>query len=99
MKKFVLFILFSFTVATAMHATDKRPVNTIQETTQQELVSVVGNKLYITAKAGEEINLFALTGQNLFKGVSEGGVMVIEDLPTNQILVVRIGNKAYKVKL
>jgi hypothetical protein len=97
MKKFVLYILLSFSVA-ALYATEKKPVNTVQET-QQEVVSVVANKLYVTAKAGEEVNVFALTGQNLHRAVSEGGVMVVEDLPTNQILVVRIGAKAYKVKL
>ncbi|MBP6230908.1 MAG: hypothetical protein KA397_04550 [Paludibacteraceae bacterium] len=94
MKKLILFLFLSFSVAN-VYAIEKRAMNTVQE----EVVSVVGDKLYVTAKAGEEVNLFALTGQNLFRAISEGGVMVVEDLPSNQILVVRIANKAYKVKL
>ena len=53
--------------------TDKKPINTVQET-QQEVVSVVGNKVYITAKAGEEINIFALTGQNVYRTLSKESV-------------------------
>lgn len=98
MKKLLLYILLSFAVVGVYATTDKKPVNTVQET-QQEVVSVVGDKVYITAKAGEEINIFALTGQNVYRTLSEGGVLVVEDLPTSQILIVRIGAKAYKVKL
>lgn len=77
----------------------KKETTGIHDVQNQPSVSVAGAKVYISANIGDIVSVFNLTGQTIFRTVVERDRIAISNLPNNQILVVRVGGKAFKVKL
>ena len=77
----------------------KKETTGIHDVQNQPSVSVAGAKVYISANIGDIVSVFNLTGQTIFRTVVESDRIAISNLPNNQILVVRVGGKAFKVKL
>ena len=76
-----------------------KPVTAIK-TVQSELnVYTCNGQIVVPTEVGKRIVIYNMMGQEVYTGVAQGSSTIIKDLPIQQVLVVRVGNKIAKVIL
>ena len=56
-----------------------------------------GNTVYISTIGGESIEVFNITGQKVAEAKGESKVTVLNNLPQNQVLIVRVDTRSAKI--
>ncbi|WP_310554517.1 hypothetical protein [Flavobacterium sp.] len=74
-------------------------INTIEKNTVKMYAE--GNSLYVATQEGEQVGVYNLMGQKVTNTLAQGNttVTVLNDLPLNQMLIVKVDNKSGKVIL
>lgn len=55
-------------------------------------------KLFVNAAAGEKVTVYNLSGQKLYETVANGEV-VIDNMPLNELIIVKTGRETVKVSI
>jgi hypothetical protein len=74
-------------------------INTVEKNTVNMYAE--GNSLYVATQEGEQVSVYNLMGQKVtnVKAQNNSTVTTLNDLPINQMLIVRVDNKSGKVIL
>lgn len=76
-----------------------KPVTAIENVLYSLDVYISNGNLIVPLQLGERINIYNVMGQLVYSTIAESTETLIAGLPTNQVLVVRIGQKMAKIVL